>query len=197
MNKVTTLALSLFCTIAASQVFAQCAPGSPCAQRNAGYYQESYDTDYDTPSYGNPNYQSNPRYRQDPYRSSNQRPGRSYSQPAYYPDQYSATPGSYSYGNEVADEDTGSSYMSNKPMTSQPSQSNQSSMTPNYSKSTTPDYSQSNYSKSTTPGYSQSNSSMGQGQRMNQGQGTMKQGQSGNDSLNNPFQDSPSNPQYQ
>lgn len=78
MYAMTKLALSVICTFVASNVFAQCPVGSPCAQRNAGYYNEN------SPAYENNNA---PSRRQDNYRGGYQNSPQQYSyssEPSFY-----------------------------------------------------------------------------------------------------------------
>lgn len=116
MQKLTKIALSIFCTLVASNVFAQCPAGSPCAQRNAGYYND--DNNYD-----NSYQQRPPAYRQQYNRPTySQNPGYGYQDQYSYPgnaqgnyQQYTSAPNQYQTADryQIADD----SSMSGRPMT--------------------------------------------------------------------------------
>lgn len=124
MQKLSKLALAIFCTLMTSSVFAQCPAGSPCAMRNAGYYN---DDNYNDNSYQQrpqgyrqqnyrPNYSQNPGYGdQDQYSSYPANTQGNYQQYTSAPNQYQTTD-----GNQIADD----SAMPDQSMT-RPNQGNQ------------------------------------------------------------------------
>ena len=125
MQNLSKLALSIFCTLVASNMFAQCPAGSPCAQRSAGYYNQDSNDDYYAPRYDN--YDRSPRYRQQYYRSN---PGYGQNAQGYsqdYPPDYASTTSQYQCmdNSQVADDSSSPSSMTDQTMTA-PAQGNQS-----------------------------------------------------------------------